>query len=84
MEVAAGSFGGGSSLDAALRVTDVETLRRLAREVQDYVIPSGDRIRLEEEWGVGGGRSKKGERERQTWEDTQPTIVTALACVCNT
>ena len=82
MEVAAGSFGGGSSLDAALRVTDVETLRRLTREVQDYVIPSGDRIRLEEEWGVGGGRSKK--RERQTWEDTQPTIVTALACVCNT
>ena len=51
MEVAAGSFGGGSSLDAALRVTDVETLRRLTREVQDYVIPPGDRIR----GGMGSG-----------------------------
>ena len=81
MEVAAGSFGGGSSLDAALRVTDVETLRRLTREVQDYVIPPGDRIR----GGMGsGGREEEKGRERQTWEDTQPTIVTALACACNT
>ena len=41
MEVSSRSFGGVPSLDATLGVTDVETLRRLTGEVQDYVIPSG-------------------------------------------